>query len=260
MTPASLRGKVPSGLARLAQLRGSLFEAQRLLAFPVGRHSVAIGQNRQGDGLQSARLSIALLRSHAAEHNLRGTAGEFDRGAGAEREIPTDGQLGNAVHERPGCPRERQPIASRQIARLLCGGDTVEQNTKRIVPDILILAVLAQGWRQIEHHEEMLRPAQGKVYVTTSAQLESLPWCRATRQGLLHHGGEPVESLLGDRHEQFILPRKMAVRCVVRDPRTASNLSQREGARADLTDQNHGGIEQGLAKVGVMVRLRIGHT
>ena len=176
MTPASLRGKVPSGLARLAQLRRSSFETQRLPPFPVGRHSVAIGQNRQGDGLQSACLSIALLRSHAAENGLRGTAGEFDRGAGAERQIPADGQLGNAVHQRPSCPRQRRLITPRQVAGFLCGADAVEQNTKGIFPNTLILAVHAQGWRQIEHHEEMLRRAQGKVYVAATAQLESLPW------------------------------------------------------------------------------------
>jgi hypothetical protein len=46
----------------------------------------------------------------------------------------------------------------------------------------------------------------------------------------------------------------------VRDCGAACDLSQREGARADLADQGDGGIEQRLAQVCVMVWLNAGHT
>jgi hypothetical protein len=42
---------------------------------------------------------------------------------------------------------------------------------KGIVPRCLIGLALVRDWGQIEHHQEVRRPAQGKLYVTATAEL-----------------------------------------------------------------------------------------
>ena len=96
------------------------------------------------------------------------------------------------------------PISARAALRvnsgLLGGGDAVEQNAKGILSHILILAMLAQGCGQIKHHQKVMQPAQGKFYVTATAQLQPPQWRLARGRGLLHDSGEPLEPLRSDRH------------------------------------------------------------
>jgi excisionase family DNA binding protein len=54
-------------------------------------------------------MSFGSPNGHSAEEDLRGYACEFDSRASIERKIPADGQLGDAMDERPG----------RQAAQLL---------------------------------------------------------------------------------------------------------------------------------------------
>ena len=115
------------------------------------------------------------------------------------------------------------------------------------------------GPGQIEHYQEMLRPTQGKRHVTATALLQPLPWRGGPGHALPHRSGKPVEPLRSDLRQQFVLADKVAIGGIVRYPGASRHLAQRECAGADLTDQGHCGVEQGLAKIGVMVRLGSGH-
>ena len=113
--------------------------------------------------------------------------------------------------------------------------------------------------RQIEYHQEMLGPAQGKCYITTTALLQPLPRRGGLGHALQHRCGKPIEPLCSDLRQQIILTGKVAIRCIVRYASASRHFAQSKCARADLTDQSYGGIQQGLAKIGVMVRLGSGH-
>jgi hypothetical protein len=214
----------------------------------------------QRDGFQSGRMSFGSPNGHSAEEDLRGYACEFDSRASIERKIPADGQLGDAMHERPGRPDEGQQIAGREIPGLLRSGGALKQNRVGIVPGSLVLFMLLRGPRQIEHHQEMLRPANGKLHITATALLQSLHCRPAPLHAFPHRGGEPVEPLRGHLGQQFILAGEVAIRGVVRYTGAPRHLAQRESARADLGDQFYSGVQQGLAEMGAMVGLGIGHT
>ncbi len=77
---------------------------------------------------------------------------------------------------------------------------------------------------------------------------------------LLHRGGKPVEPLRGDLRQQFVFADKVTIGGIVRYSGASCHFAQCERAGADLTDKCYGGVQQGLAKVGVMVRLGTGHV
>jgi hypothetical protein len=205
-------------------------------------------------------MSFGSPNGHSAEEDLRGYACEFDSRASIERKIPADGQLGDAMDERPGRPDEGQQIAGREIPGLLRGGGALKQNRVGIVPGSLVLFMLLRRPRQIEHHLEMLRPAKGKLHITATALLQSLHCRPAPLHAFPHRGGEPVEPLRGHLRQQFILAGEVAIRGVVRYTGAPRHLAQRESTRADLGDQFYSGVQQGLAEMGAMVGLGIGHT
>ena len=120
--------------------------------------------------------------------------------------------------------------------------------------------MVVAGVRQVEHHQEVLRPAQGKLHVAATAQLEALQRRPARGHGLAHDGGEPFEPLRGDGRQQLVFADKVAIGRVVGNAGAAGDLTQRERAGADLADQGHGSVEQGLAQVDVMVRLGTRHV
>ena len=194
-----------------------------------------------------------------AAHCPGGVAGELDGRAVAERKVSAIGQLGDAVDERPRGPGKRHQLAGRQVAGLLRSGDAVEQDLEGILPgDVGGRTVVGSVWK-IEHDHEVLGPAQGKLNVAAAAQLQALQRRAAGRHGLAHDGGQPLESLLGDRGEQFVPAWEMPVGRVMGDAGAAGDLAQGEGAGTDLSDEGDGGVEQGLAEVDMMVGLGTGH-
>ena len=195
-----------------------------------------------------------------AAHCPGGAAGKFDGSAGAERKISAGGEFGDAVDKRPSGPGQRHRVAGREIAGLLRGGDALQQNLERHSARRIGLFVPSlRGLRQIEHDQEVLRPAQGKLHITAAALPAAAPVAKWPRAMLFRiDGGEPVEPLGSDRHQQFVLAGKVAIGGIVGDAGAARHLAQGECAGADLADQGDGGVEQGLAKIGVMVGLRIG--
>lgn len=199
------------------------------------------------------------------EESPSGIARKLQRCAGTKRQVAADGQLADAVNQRPGGPGQRQQIAQRKIARGLRGGHTVKQNLKGIAAHNRFVraarndCILLRAARQIEHHDEVLRPAQSKVDVAAAAQLQAFKRRLAARHPLPHRRRKPLKALGGDCVQQLILARKVTIRRVVRDAGASRNLAQSKGARTNLADQSDGGIEQRLAEIRVVVEIDAGH-
>jgi len=60
-------------------------------------------------------------------------------------------------------------LASREIPGLLRSGNTFPQDDNGILSRGMVLSLAFWGLRQIERHQEMLRPTQRKGHVTAAA-------------------------------------------------------------------------------------------
>lgn len=197
---------------------------------------------------------------YVAEHCLGGVTRKCNGSSGAKGQVSADGQPGDAVDQRPGRPGKRQRVARGEITGLLRGGDAVEQEAEGIFAEgVDFPGALTLGDGQVEHDQQVMRPAQGEINIAAAAQHQSFAGRTCGRHRLLHHGGEAVESLGCHCHKELIPAGKVAIGGIVGDAGAAGDFAERESAGAGLADEGGGGLKQGLAEVGVVVGADLGH-
>jgi hypothetical protein len=106
----------------------------------------------------------------------------------------------------------------------------------------------------------MLGPAEGKSHVAAATLTEAIEWRSDPGDALLHGCCKAFEALASDLGEQLILAGEVAIGRVVGDAGAPRHLTERECAGADLAYEGNGGIEQSVAKIYVVVRLRSSHA
>ncbi len=170
-----------------------------------------------------------------------------------EGELAGDGELGEAVDGGPADIGEGTGIAFGESALGLDGDDTVEQRLKGALAGLAAGAAGFPGLGQIEHHLKMLRRAEREFQISLAAAAQAVLCAFAAGHGGAHGGGEAVEALGSDGHEQVLLVAEVAVGGVVGDSGAAGDLAQGECARAGLGDEADGGAKQFLLQILAVV-------
>ena len=169
------------------------------------------------------------------------------------------GQLGYAMHQRPGLVSQVLGIAGGQLVGGLAVAHETEQRLEAALGGGRALGIGGLIARRIEHGGEVLRPAQGEIHVGKAAAAQAIDRA-GPRTGAGHGAGETVEAIRSHGRQQIVPVAEMAVGSVVRDAGAAGRLAQGEAARAGFGDQLDGRLEQGFLQVSVMIGPGGGHN
>ncbi len=189
-----------------------------------------------------------------------GGCGELEDRIVVHRQVAADGELGDAVDEGPGGEGVGHGVAGRKLSGLLDRDDAVEEDAKGFLTDVGWGAAGRERWRRwggslVEHDGEVIGPVKGELDVAAAGEDEALGWGLGALLTGAHGLDEAFEAFGGYGSQQLVFAGEVTVGGVVGDAGAAGDFAQGEGARTDFSDENDCRVEQGLAEIGVVIRL-----